>query len=129
MSKASRGFHVPDALANLYDFANTLDLRHFVHHGVRHRPAEELSDPAALGAWLSARALSDRGAVPSQKGLDGALRLREAIRDYLKCDPAERSRKGAVIDALNDAMAPFPLRVAGMGRAGMKLMSAQADAP
>ena len=41
MSRESRKFHVPDELANLYDFANTLDLRKFVHHGVRHEQAEE----------------------------------------------------------------------------------------
>jgi len=36
MSKTSRKFHVPDGLAHAYDFANTLDLRRFVEHGVRH---------------------------------------------------------------------------------------------
>jgi predicted RNA-binding Zn ribbon-like protein len=129
MSKDSRRFHVPDTLANLYDFANTLDLRRFVHHGVQHEQAEEFCDPAALGEWLQARGLLERGVVPSQKALDHALRLRGAVRDYLECDPAERDRKGTVIAALNEAMEHLPLRVAGVGKAGMKLLPAKADAP
>ena len=48
MSKDSRNFHVPDALANVYDFANTLDLRQFTHHGVQHEQAEELASSSAL---------------------------------------------------------------------------------
>jgi predicted RNA-binding Zn ribbon-like protein len=129
MSKESRKFHVPDGLANLYDFANTLDLRHFTHHGVQHQQAEELGNPAALGDWMKARGLLERTGAPSQKMFDGALRLRSAIRDYLKCDPDERRRKSVVIEQLNKAMEPFPLRVAGFGNDGMKLVPAQADAP
>jgi predicted RNA-binding Zn ribbon-like protein len=129
MSKESRKFHVPDALANVYDFANTLDLRHFTHHGVQHQQAEELDAPSALGDWMKARGLAERGASSSPKTFEAALRLRAAIRHYLQCDPAERHRKGEVIEALNAAMAPFPLRVAGLNRDGMKLLPAQADAP
>ena len=37
MSKESRKFQVPDALAHLYDFANSLDVRCISsHHGVQH---------------------------------------------------------------------------------------------
>jgi predicted RNA-binding Zn ribbon-like protein len=128
MSKESRKFHVPDELANLYDFANTLDLRHFTHHGVQHRQADELTDASALGEWMRARGLASR-AVPSQKSFDNALRLRASILDYLKCDPAERPRRQGVVDALSKAMEPFPLRVAGTGKNGMKLLPAQGDAP
>src|ERR1700753_2311173 len=129
MSKESRKFHVPDELANLYDFANTLDLRHFVHHGVQHRQAEDLRSSAALGEWMKERGLLERSGVPSQRTFDHALRLRDAIRDYLKCDPAERRRKGATIESLNKAMEPFPLRVAGFGKGGMKLLAVEANAP
>ena len=125
MSRESRKFHVPDELANLYDFANTLDLRKFVHHGVRHEQAEELATPSALGAWMRERGLGEHGPPPSQKQFENALRLRQSIRDYLRCDPAERPRKQGVIDTLNKAMEPFSLRVAGLGNAGMKLVAAQ----
>ena len=129
MSKESRKFHVPDELANLYDFANTLDLRHFVHHGMQHEQAEGLGNPSALGDWMKERGLVERSGVPSQKAFDSALRLRGAIRDYLKCDGEERRRKTATIEALNKAMEPFPLRVAGLGRDGMRLLSAEANTP
>ena len=128
MSKESRKFHVPDALANVYDFANTLDLRHFTHHGVQHQQAEELGNPAALGDWMRARGLIQRGAVPA-KTFEQALRLRGALRDYLKCEPAERRRKAAVIDPLDKALEPFPLRVAAFGKDGLKLQPVQVDAP
>jgi predicted RNA-binding Zn ribbon-like protein len=129
MSKESRKFHVPDALANVYDFANTLDLRHFTHHGVQHQQAEEFDAPSALGDWMKARRLDERAAAPSQKTFEAALRLRAAIRDYLQCEPAERHRRGDVMEALNEAMAPFPLRVVALGRDGMKLVPAQANVP
>ena len=129
MSKQSKKFQVPDALANLYDFANTLDLRHFIHHGVQHQQAEELATPLDLGAWMREHGLAPRGTVPSQKMFEGALRLRHAIRDYLKSDSTERHRKTAVMESLNKAMEPFPLRVAGLGNDGMRLVPAQADAP
>ncbi len=128
MSKASREFHVPDALANLYDFANTLDLRHFTHYGVQHQQGEELADPAALGDWLRQRGLIDRAAVPTQRTFEAALQLRGAIRDYLKSDLAERRRKASVIAPLNKAMEPFALRVAAIGKDGFGLMPLQADA-
>lgn len=127
MSKESRKFHVPDALANLYDFANTLDLRHFTHHGVQHQQAEELADPAALGAWMRERGLIDRGVTPSQKTFEAALRLRSAIRDWLKCDAAERRRKAAVLASLNSAMEPLTLRVVANGKDGFRLAPQQSD--
>jgi predicted RNA-binding Zn ribbon-like protein len=128
MSKQSRKFRVPDALANVYDFANTLDLRHFVHHGVQHQQADELGNPAALGAWMQERGLSERGTAPAQKTFGTAIVLRGAIRDYLKCDPDQR-RKPAVVESLSKAMAPFPLRVAAARGGGMKLSPMEANAP
>jgi predicted RNA-binding Zn ribbon-like protein len=126
MSKESRKFQVPDALANVYDFANTLDLRHFTHHGVQHEQAEELGNAAALSDWMKARSLAPRGATPTQKGFEQALRMRGAIRDYLKCEPAERHSKAALIDPLNKALEPFQLRVA-FGKEGSRLQPMQQD--
>jgi len=128
MSKESRKFHVPDALANLYDFANTLDLRHFTHHGVQHQQADELQTTAALGEWMRQHGLTERAAAPSQKTLEAALRLRAAIRDYLKCEPAERHRQPAVTAHLNAAMEPFALRVAILGKNGFALGPVTSDA-
>src|SRR5438552_9339 len=91
MSKESRKFHVPDELANLYDFANTLDVRHFVHHGVAHRQGDELNGPLELGAWLSQRGLVSAGAKVTHAMLASAIQLRTGVRDYLQRDPLQRS--------------------------------------
>ena len=128
MSKTSRKFHVPDPLANLYDFANSLDLRHFVHHGVQHAQADELESAAALGKWLFRHGLTKPDTVPSSTTFEAALTLRGRIRDYLECDPAERRRNFAVGDALSKAMERFPLRVAAVGKEGLQLTPVGTDA-
>jgi predicted RNA-binding Zn ribbon-like protein len=105
MSKESRRFQVPDALANTYDFANSLDLRHFVHHGVQHAQADELENPAALGKWLA-----------------------DHKRDYLEREPADRRREASVKEALDRAMARFPLHVTAAGKQGLQLAPLGSDA-
>jgi hypothetical protein len=52
-SKISRKFRVPDALAHVYDFANTLDLRSFIHHGLKREPRDGLVSAGDLAAWLA----------------------------------------------------------------------------
>ncbi len=124
MSKASRKFQVPDALANLYDFANSLDVRHFVHHGVQHAQADELGDAASLGEWMARHGLNRAGKVPSAATFEAALALRGAIRDYLERQPEERRRETSVRHALDSAIERFPLRVTASGKEGLKLVPA-----
>src|SRR5205085_858683 len=95
MSKQSRQFQVPDALANLYDFANMLDERHFTHHGVPHRKNDELKRPDDLAAWMAQRKLSRTGANVTPAMLETALSLRASLRDYLQHDPAGRQNRSA----------------------------------
>ena len=128
MSKESRKFHVPDALANLYDFVNSVDLRHFVHHGVQHAQADELESAAQLGAWMAHRRMIRPGAVPSSAGFEAALALRVAIRDYLECEPGDRRRKVSISNALDSALARFPVRVITDGKEGLKLAAVGTDA-
>jgi predicted RNA-binding Zn ribbon-like protein len=111
MSKASRQFKVPDELANLYDFANSLDVRHFTHHGVQHAQGDELGGPRELGAWMSQRGLSWTGAKITPAMFDTALQLRASVRSYLECDPLERRRSTAAVQSLNKAISLFPLAV------------------
>ena len=109
MSKASKQFNVPDALANLYDFANSLDVRHFVHHGVQHMQSDELAGPRELDAWMAARGLSWTGAKVTPAMFETALQLRASVRSYLECDPVERRRNKEAVRSLNKAMSLFPL--------------------
>jgi predicted RNA-binding Zn ribbon-like protein len=109
MSKQSRKFKVPDELANLYDFANSLDVRHFTHHGVQHAHGDELTNPRELGAWMAQRGLLFTSAKITPAMFETALQLRAAVRFYLECDPAERCKNKDTVRSLNTAMRLFPL--------------------
>ena len=127
MSRESKKFGVPDELANLYDFANTLDVRHFTHHGVLHPQGDELTHARELAAWMSHRGLSPASAKITPAVLATAIELRTVIRDYLQCDPVERSKNKNAARALNKALKLFPL-VVSAGYDGMVLRSARDDA-
>ena len=126
MSKQSRQFKVPDELANLYDFANTLDIRHFTHHGVPHPQGDELTNARELAAWMSQRGLSPSIRITPAM-LATAIELRTLVRDYLQCDPLERSRNKDAVRALNRTLKLFPLVVVA-GDAGMVLRTARENA-
>jgi len=128
MSKSSRKFQVPDQLANLYDFANSLDVRHFTHHGVPHVQGDELAEPRELAAWLSERGLMSGRAKITPAMFDAALQLRSGVRAYLQCDPAERRRNRDAPQALDAAMRRFPLVAEAGGDRGMALRGARSDA-
>jgi predicted RNA-binding Zn ribbon-like protein len=128
MSKDSRKFQVPDELANLYDFANTLDVRYFTHHGVQHLQDDELAGARELGTWMSQRGLSSTGARITPAMFDGALQLRAAVRGYLECDPVQRRKNGDAMRALNTALELFPLLAKARNGDGMVLQAARGDA-
>jgi len=126
MSRESKKFGVPDELANLYDFANTLDVRHFTHHGVPHPQGDELTHARELAAWMTQRGLSSTSAKVTPAVFATAIELRTLIRDYLQCDPPERSRNKDAVRALNKTLKLFPLIVTA-GSDGMLLRNARED--
>jgi predicted RNA-binding Zn ribbon-like protein len=128
MSKESKKFKVPDELANLYDFANSLDVRHFVHHGVQHEQGDELGGPRQLGAWMAQRGLLWTGAKITPAMFESALKLRASVRDYLQFDPVERRNNRDATRSLNDALKLFPLAVEAQHEGGMALRPARSDA-
>ena len=128
MSRESKKFNVPDELANLYDFANTLDVRHFTHHGVPHPQADELTSARELAAWMSQRGLSPASARITPAMLATAIELRTLVRDYLQCDPLQRSGNRDAVRALNKTLKLFPLLVATGDDRGMVLRPAREDA-
>ena len=127
MSKASRKFNVPDGLANVYDFANTLDLRRFVHNGVQHPQGDELTSPADLAAWMSERKLLRAGGKVTAPMLAIALELRSGLRAHLQHDPGKRGGDNAALRALNNAIGQFPL-VAELSGREVSLRGARDDA-
>jgi predicted RNA-binding Zn ribbon-like protein len=128
MSKDSRKFQVPDELANLYDFANTLDVRHFTQHGVAHEQGDGLTTPRELSAWMAQRGLSSADAKITPAMLASALQLRAGIRRYLACEPAERRESKDAVRLLNAALNPFPLQAQVQIDRGMTLDAARKDA-
>jgi predicted RNA-binding Zn ribbon-like protein len=127
MSTQSRRFQVPDALANLYDFANTLDMRHFTHRGVPHRQDDELKSADDLVAWMAQRKLASPDARITPAMFETALGLRTRLRDYLQREPVKRRSKNAA-RALNEAIASFPLRAELDDAAAGTLRPARDDA-
>jgi predicted RNA-binding Zn ribbon-like protein len=128
MSKTSRKFKVPDPLANLYDFANSLDARHFIHHGVRHPQFDELAGPRELGGWMSQRGLLFTSARITPAMFETALELRKSVRDYLQRDPGERHKDGDAIRSLNRALKLFPLVAEARHDRGVALRPVRSDA-
>jgi predicted RNA-binding Zn ribbon-like protein len=128
MSKESKKFKVPDDLANLYDFANSLDVRRFTHLGVQHMQGDELSGPQQLGAWMAQRGLLRAGAKITPVMFDTALQLRGCVRDYLQCDPVERRKNKDAVRSLNEALKLFPLAAEAQNDGGMVLRPARDDA-
>jgi predicted RNA-binding Zn ribbon-like protein len=128
MSKQSRKFQVPDELANLYDFANSLDVRHFTHHGVQHVQDDELAGPRELVAWMTQRGLLSTGAKITPAMFETALQLRTSVRDYLKCDPVERRKNKDAVRSLNMAMRLFPLVAEARSEDVVALRAARDDA-
>ncbi|WP_442547038.1 CGNR zinc finger domain-containing protein [Bradyrhizobium ottawaense] len=115
-------------MANLYDFANTLDVRHFTHFGVEHPESDALGGPKDLADWMRERGLGAKGGHVTPAMFETALRMREALRAYLQCEPSERLRNKSVLGTLNDALAPFPLRVEAHAGRGATLSAAREDA-
>jgi predicted RNA-binding Zn ribbon-like protein len=60
--------------------------------------------------------------------LSTAIELRTLVRNYLQCDPLERSRDRDAVRALNKMLKQFPLVVAVRDDGGMVLKAAREDA-
>jgi predicted RNA-binding Zn ribbon-like protein len=128
MSKLSRKFKVPDELANLYDFANSLDVRRFTHHGVQHPQSDELTGPQELGAWMAQRGMLADRAKFTPVMFEEALELRSAIRAYLQFDPDERRKNKDGVRSLDAALESFPLTVKTASGHSSTLAAVRGDA-
>jgi predicted RNA-binding Zn ribbon-like protein len=133
MSKQSKKFQVPDELANLYDFANSLDVRHFTHHGVPHAQDDELTGPRELRAWMAQRGLAGAnaagtGAKVTPAMFETALQLRTSVRAYLQCDPVERHNNKDAVRSLNSALKLVPLVAQARMDRDIALVAAREDA-
>jgi predicted RNA-binding Zn ribbon-like protein len=103
----------PGELALVRAFVNTRD----IDHG-----KEELGDPAALAAWLSARGLLDEGTEASTGDVRRATWLREALRELLLSNNDGRPVPADAARVLDDvaARARLRLRVGADGSARLE---------
>jgi predicted RNA-binding Zn ribbon-like protein len=104
--RLSEKFDVPDELALLYDFVNSIDLRTYVEAGVAHEQEDELRTVAQLESWMRTHDLAGSASGPTHQQV---LRLREALRAFLAVVPEDRASARSETAALNSASAAFPL--------------------
>jgi predicted RNA-binding Zn ribbon-like protein len=107
--RLSEKFAIPSDLALLYDFVNSLDVRRFVERGAAHDPRDELATPRQLRDWLQTHGLLEGRVDVSKAEHREALRLREALRNFLAVPPQARS---SAARALVTSAGGFPLEVA-----------------
>ena len=119
--RLSKTYAVPDELALLYDFVNSLDCRCYIEQGVAHTPGDALERAHQFRKWLEAHALAGK---LREDAHCKALALRSALRAYLKCDPQDRRDAGAG-RALTEAARAYPL-VAFVGATGVDLRAENA---
>jgi predicted RNA-binding Zn ribbon-like protein len=127
--KLSERYPVPSELALLYEFVNTLDLRHFVEQGAPHATGDEIGTPEQLRPWLRGRGLLARGETVSAADHKQPVRLRQALRGLLQAAPEARPGRGDpgrgdLARALSDAAAAYPLVVRASAADGVLLQPA-----
>jgi predicted RNA-binding Zn ribbon-like protein len=105
----SQKYAVPEELALLYDFVNTLDRRRYVEQGVAHTGGDEFATSGQMEAWMRRRRL-----LRPAKRIDGhdyrrALDLRDALRSFLGLSPEDRRQDSDAARRLTIASRNFPL--------------------
>lgn len=111
---------VPAELALLYEFANSLDLRRFMHDGVQHETKDSFASAAELEAWMQRNGLLRKGSSLNRSDHRKALELRDALRGFLGLDPADEGRRDAAA-SLNASAVNFPLAVQVLEDGGVVL--------
>jgi predicted RNA-binding Zn ribbon-like protein len=128
MTKLARRGKVPDELANVYEFVNSLDVRRFIQKGVPHEPDDALASARGLAAWMSERGLLAPDATITPSMLETARLLRSSLRAYLQCDATARRRNEDVLRALSRITRLFPLAAEAGDGDGMRLRPVRSDA-
>jgi predicted RNA-binding Zn ribbon-like protein len=114
-------YSVPSETALLYDFVNSSDMRIYVENGQQHVPSDELAMPAQLEVWLRKRGLLRRRERVSDADYQRAIKLRSALREYVRLSPAARLTDSNSIKALNEVLAFYPLLLQTEATKGLAL--------
>jgi hypothetical protein len=121
--RLSEKYAVPEELALLYDFVNTLDRRRYSEQGVVHAGGDELASPRQMEAWMRSHHLLGPGKHIDAEEHRQALSLRSALRAFLELSPAERGNAGAR-SKLTAASRDFPLTLAVASDGSVRLLAA-----
>jgi predicted RNA-binding Zn ribbon-like protein len=102
-------YSIPSELAALYDFVNSLDLRHYREQGIQHMPSDALASRAEAQAWMRAHDLLMAGRPLGKEEHRRALDLRQALRAFIEVAPPKRRKNRDISEGLETAAAAFPL--------------------
>lgn len=127
--KYSDKYDIPPELALLYDFLNSLDLRHYVEDGAAHAGGDELATAKSLSAWMRARSLTDARHAVTQADHRRALDLRAALRAFVETAPECRATDGGSAENLSASAQKFPLVVNIAGASGPALLPSPGSSP
>lgn len=122
--RLSKKYPVPPSLALLYEFVNSVDLRHFEEHGSPHEPGDELATPAQLESWLRERRLWEDKERMTPSAFRAALALRQCIRDLLALNPGSRHGASETMQRLSAAAQRYPLVLVGGEEGALRLAPA-----
>lgn len=106
----SEKYCVPQRLALLYDFLNSIDHRRYIEKGHVHKPGDEFSTREQLDHWMRTRGLIDASFSLGEEEYADALRLRDTLRAFIEIEPAAR-KASAVASQLEIIAKKFPLVV------------------
>jgi predicted RNA-binding Zn ribbon-like protein len=109
LMRLSDKYDVPQELALLYDFVNSLDQRRYVESGVAHAGGDQIATRRLFETWMAERGMLPRGSRVTSGEHAAALELRSAIRDLLRISPTRRSLAHNEAHRLNSISAKFPL--------------------
>lgn len=119
----SAKYDVPQDLALLYDFLNSLDLRSYREKGAVHESHDELATPEALCGWMHAHSLAGPGSCSiSEDEHRHALGLRDALRSYIGVAPGRRAQGGDAGECVSKIAFTYPLVVNINDRGGPELL-------
>jgi hypothetical protein len=89
--RLAKKYAVPEELALLYEFLNSVDLRSYVEKGTQHVRSDEFGEPAQLENWMRERGLLGRGESVTLADHRRALELRSTLRTFLQVPPDSRA--------------------------------------
>jgi predicted RNA-binding Zn ribbon-like protein len=109
--RLAKKYAVPSGVALLYEFLNSADLRTYMEKGERHTPSDELETPVGLENWMRERGLLRKNESITVADHRRALKLRDALRAFLRLPPDYRRKVSECAERLNKISELYPLAV------------------